>query len=100
VIARCWSARTSSERVPLYADHLRNAVFPELEKLAGYKRGTLLRREMPDAVVEVLVITYWDSLDSIRSFAGNDGETAVVADQAAALLNDFDRRVRHYEVVF
>jgi len=58
-----------------------------------------LRREMPDGV-EVLVITYWDSLASIRSFAGNDVETAVVADQAAALLNDFDRRVRHYEVVF
>ena len=54
---------------------------------------------MPDGV-EVLVITYWDSLDSIRSFAGNDIETAVVADKAAALLNDCDRRVRHYEVVF
>ena len=99
MIARCWSARTSAERAPLYADHLRNAVFPELKKLAGYKSGTLLRREMPDGV-EVLVITYWDSLDSIRSFAGNDVETAVVADRAATLLNDFDRRVRHYEVVF
>ena len=30
----------------------------------------------------------------------DDVETAVVADKAAALLNDFDRRVRHYEVVF
>ena len=99
MIARCWSARTSAERAPLYADHLRNAVFPVLKKLAGYKSGTLLRREIPDGV-EVLVITYWDSLDSIRSFAGNDLETAVVADQAATLLNDFDRRVRHYEVVF
>jgi len=99
VIARYWSARTSAEKAPLYADHLRNAVFPEVRKLAGYKSGTLLRREMPD-VVEVLVITYGDSLDSIRSFAGNDVETAVVADKAAALLNDFDRRVRHYEVVF
>jgi len=99
VIARCWSARTSAERVPLYADHLRNGVFPELKKLAGYKSGTLFRREILDGV-EGLLITYWDSLASIRSFAGNDVETAVVADQAAALLNDFDRRVRHYEVIF
>ena len=100
MIARYWSARTSSERAPLYADHLRNAVFPELKKLAGYKGGTLLRRETSDDGIEVLVITYWDSLESIRSFAGNDVETAVVADRAATLLNDFDRRVRHYEVVF
>ena len=74
------------------------AFFRSLKKLAGYKSGTLFRREILDGV-EVLVITYWDSLASIRSFAGNDVETAVVADQAAALLNDFDRRVRHYEVV-
>jgi len=30
--------------------------------------------------------------------AGADRESAVVAPEAAALLTDFDKRVRHYEV--
>jgi len=98
VIARYWSALTSHEKAPQYAEHLANAVFPELKKLAGYRRGTLLRRDVPSGV-EVIVITFWESLDSIRAFAGSDVETAVVADKAAALLATFDQRVRHYEVV-
>jgi hypothetical protein len=44
-------------------------------------------------------MTWWQSIDAIRAFAGEDVETAVVADAAAALFNDHDRRVRHYDVV-
>jgi hypothetical protein len=49
-------------------------------------------------VVEIIVTTYWQSLSAIDTFAGADRESAVVAAQAAALLTDFDKRVRHYEV--
>jgi heme-degrading monooxygenase HmoA len=48
--------------------------------------------------VEILVSTVWQSLQAIEAFAGSDRETAVVASEAAALLTDYDRRVRHYEV--
>jgi hypothetical protein len=34
--------------------------------------------------MEVIVITYWRSADSIRGFAGADLEQAVVADEAVA----------------
>lgn len=53
---------------------------------------------MPDTV-EILVITWWRSLDAIRGFAGTDLEDAVVAEEAASLLTRFDRRVRHYQLV-
>lgn len=49
--------------------------------------------------IKVMVVTYWRSLDAIRRFAGADVEQAVVAEEAAALLTEFDDRVRHYEVV-
>jgi heme-degrading monooxygenase HmoA len=57
----------------------------------------LLERPSRDTV-EITVLTFWKSLDAIRGFAGTDLEEAVVADEAAALLTQFDRRVRHYEV--
>ena len=45
-----------------------------------------------------ICFTFWRSVDSVRGFAGADVEAAVVAEEAAALLTQFDRRVRHYEV--
>jgi heme-degrading monooxygenase HmoA len=77
---------------------LESVVFPGLKKLQGYQGGTLLRRDVPGGV-EVVVLTHWDSLAAIRAFAGADIETAVVTDEAAAMFTDFDRRVRHYEVI-
>ena len=99
MIARYWSARMSRDNAPKYADHLTTAVLPELKKINGYKSGTLWQREISGGI-EVVVITYWESLASIRAFAGDDLETAVVADKAAALLTEYDRRVRHYDVLF
>jgi heme-degrading monooxygenase HmoA len=70
---------------------------PALRTLDGYSGAMLLERALPDTV-EVIVLTFWWSFDSIRGFAGADAGTAVVAEEAAALLTQFDQRVRHYEV--
>lgn len=98
MIARFWSAKSTQALAPAYAAHLESYVFPTLRKLSGYIRAALLQREVGETV-EIIVITYWQSFDSIRAFSGPDLETAVVADEAAALLTSYDRRVRHYDVV-
>jgi heme-degrading monooxygenase HmoA len=98
MIARVWSAQTTSANAPAYAAHLQGRVLPELRALVGYAGTALLQRATPDGV-ELVVITWWQSLEAIRGFAGVDVDQAVVADEAAALLTRFDRRVRHYELV-
>jgi heme-degrading monooxygenase HmoA len=98
MLARVWSAQTTAAQAPAYVDHLRGQVLPALCKVDGYEGAMLLDRALPEAV-EILVITFWRSAESIRGFAGPDIEEAVVAGEAAALLTHFDRRVRHYEVV-
>ena len=98
MVARCWSARGPRQRAPEYAAHLETHVLPALREIAGYVGATLLQRDV-HGEVEVVVMTWWQSIDAIRAFAGEDVETAVVADAAAALFNDHDRRVRHYHVV-
>jgi heme-degrading monooxygenase HmoA len=79
-------------------DHLRTHVLPAVRNVPGYAGATLLEREVSGAV-EIVVITWWRSRDAIRGFAGADLENAVVADDAMPLLTEFDRRVRHYELV-
>ena len=98
MIARYWSAHTTQERAPDYANHLQTSIFPELEKLDGFSGAMLLQRDEA-AAVEVVVITFWESIESVRAFAGDDLEQAVVPDKAAALLDEFDRRVRHYDII-
>jgi len=98
MIARLWTARTSQAQAPFYADHLKGQVLATLRKVDGYMGARLLGRETP-AGVEIVVITLWRSLDSIRKFAGADLEEAVVSDEVVPLLLQYDRRVRHYEVM-
>ena len=60
---------------------------------------SILDRPLTDGI-EVLVITYWRSIDAILAFAGADVEKAVVAKEAQALLTGLDERVRHFVVAF
>jgi len=99
VIARVWTANTTAGQLPAYLDHLRARVIPALQAVEGYRGLTILDRPLGDGI-EVVVTTYWTSMDAIRGFAGTDVERAVVAQEAAALLSRFDERVRHYVVAF
>lgn len=98
MIARVWSARATREQAPAYAVYLRGHVFAGLRALDGYESALLLERDT-DAGVEIQVVTFWRSLAAVEAFAGRDVENAVVTEQAAALLLDYDRTVRHYDVV-
>ena len=99
MIARIWKARATPERVREYADYLKSTVVPELTAIHGYQGVSLLQRDQ-DGAVEVTVITWWESLEVIRAFAGEAIETAVVHDSAARMLIDFDRSVEHHQVTF
>ena len=49
--------------------------------------------------MEIVVVTWWESLEAIHGFAGADIERAVVEDDAAALLIDFEECVQHFDLV-
>jgi hypothetical protein len=42
---------------------------------------------------------WFESLDAVRTFSGDDYELAVVPPEARALLSHFDARSAHYEVL-
>ena len=96
-IARIWSARATHENWPEYEQHFTRSVLPKLREIDGYLAANLLKRDN-GREIEITVITMWDSWEAIDSFAGADREAAVVAPRAAALLVDYERRVRHCDV--
>src|SRR5688500_18572727 len=97
MIARVWRgmARTSLA-ADAYQRHVTQKVLPALAAIQGHRGARVLRRE-EDGGIEFLVMTFWDSIDAIRDFAGEDCERAVVEPEARAVLNEYDERARHYE---
>ena len=98
MIARFWTAKTSQAQAPVYTNHLKSRVLATLKEVDGYLGAKLLERET-EGEVEIVVITFWQSLDAVREFAGDDLERAVVSEEIAPLLLYYDQRVRHYDVV-
>jgi len=99
MIARVWHGWTSPENADTYEHLLRSEIFPGIlaKNVSGFERIELFRR--PDqAEVEFMTVMWFVSLEGVRSFAGEDYETAYVPEKARAVLARFDARSRHYEV--
>jgi heme-degrading monooxygenase HmoA len=98
MISRQWRGLARPERAQDYVRHLRTETFPQLRRIAGFVDASILTREVA-AGVEFLVVTRWESLEAIRDFAGLDAQTAVVPEEVQRMMLEYDRRVRHYQVV-
>ncbi len=98
MILRMWKARSPAEKSHRYIQHATEKVFPALRAIEGHRGAYLLRRAV-DGVVELVVLTLWESTEAVRKFAGVKPEKAVVEPEAQAVLTDFDETVTHFEIV-
>ncbi len=97
-IGRMWRGWTSSDEAEAYEAIFRDVVLPELHHVEGCRGAYLLRRDDADGA-EFVTLTLFDSLDAVRAFAGEQYETAVISDEARAVLRAFDTTARHFTVV-
>ena len=98
MISRQWRGVAQPNQAQNYVKHLRTETFPALRELPGFVSASILSRRLGDGI-EFLIVTQWDSLDAIARFAGPDLEAAVVPAKAAVMMIEYDRRVRHFEVI-
>ena|SRR6476646_557748 len=99
MIARIWYGCTNPHNADTYEALLKSEIFPAIvaRNISGFMRIELLRGRLEDEV-EFATVMWFDSLASVKAFAGADYETAVVLPKTRALLKRFDARCRHYEV--
>ena len=79
---------------------LSRKTLPALHRIAGYKGSHFMRRTLDSGEVEFMEITYWDSMDTIIAFAGEDCTRAVVPLDTQAFLTRFDDRSVHFEATW
>jgi heme-degrading monooxygenase HmoA len=100
MISRIWRGWTSHENAAAYQSLLETEILPGIanRQLEGYGGAHLLRRDL-EHEVEFVTLLWFDSLDAVQNFAGEDYEVAVVPPKARALLSRFDDRSAHYDVL-
>jgi antibiotic biosynthesis monooxygenase (ABM) superfamily enzyme len=99
MISRVWHGYTAPDNADAYEALLKTEIFSGISErhIPGYRGIQLLRRNLGPEV-EFVTVMCFDSLDSVRAFAGDDLEVAVVPSEARALPARFDERSQHYEV--
>jgi hypothetical protein len=99
MISRIWHGWTTSANADAYESLLKSEIFVGIQnrRIAGYRGIQLFRRNLNDEV-EFVTVMWFDAIDAIRAFAGEDYKVAVVPPKARKLLLRFDARSQHYEV--
>jgi heme-degrading monooxygenase HmoA len=99
MISRIWHGYTSPANADTYEELLQSEIFVGIKnrEIPGFIEIQLFRRSL-ETEVEFITVMWFDSLDAVREFAGEDYEVAVVPPEARKLLAHFDARSQHYEV--
>ena len=99
MISRIWHGYTTPENADIYEGLLKEEIFTGIKNrnIQGFHEIQLFCRDFGDEV-EFITVMWFDSLDAVRVFAGEDYEAAVVPPKACAVLKRFDERSQHYEV--
>ncbi len=100
MVVRIWHGWTTAANADAYERLLQEEIFPGIaaKEVAGYREIQLLRRTLETGEVEFITIMWFESLDAVKTFAGEDYERAYVPAKAQAVLARFDDRSQHYEV--
>ncbi len=97
MIARIWKGRTKVDDYEEYSEFLKRVAIPDYKNTDGFKGLTFLRNKKNN-VANFTLITFWENLEIIKNFAGEDFEKAKYYPEDQEYLLDFEEKVTHYEV--
>ena len=98
MIARVWRGYTKPEDADRYEAMVKPELLPGIGSAPGYIGSYLLRGQKGGEEVEFVTIIFWDSLDAIRTVAGEDYEAAVVPEERRKNLSRWEKRATHFEI--
>lgn len=97
MIARVWQGDVALERSDEYLARMRTVAIPDYRSTEGNRGAYALRREHQDRA-EFLMLTFWESRESIKAFAGDDISAAKYYDFDAEVLLEMNPHVDHFEI--
>ena len=100
VIARAWHGKTPREKADDYEKYLAGAItkFPSIPGNLGYQLMRIDGGPDGDKYTEFQVVSYWESLDAIHAYAGEDIRRTRDLPRDKEFLVGMEPHVRNYEL--
>ena len=96
MIARIWHGSTTASRADDYLEYLHRTGIPDYRATPGNRGAFVLRNTSGDRT-HFLTLSLWDSIESIKQFAGADYERARYYPEDEKYLLELEPTVWHYE---
>jgi heme-degrading monooxygenase HmoA len=99
MIGRIWHGWTTHANADAFEAYMRNEVWPSFfaKKVPGFLELQCHRLARP-GLTEFKILTWFESMDAVRAFAGEDYHKSFVPERARELLRRYDVRSEHFEV--
>ena len=102
MIVRTWRGATRAADADRYAEYIDATGLRAYAETPGNLGSLILRRAAEvdgEPAAEFLVVSFWESEDAVKRFAGPTPSAAVFYPEDDAFLVSRDRTVDHFEVV-
>jgi antibiotic biosynthesis monooxygenase (ABM) superfamily enzyme len=99
MIARIWHGWTKPEKAKAYEGMLRDEIFPGIARrhIKDYRGAELFIHEDGNET-EFVTLLRFDSMETVKEFAGMDESKPVIYPKAEALLTRMDERSHRYRI--
>jgi heme-degrading monooxygenase HmoA len=99
VVALMGQCRTLTAKADEYYAYLKQAGIDKIELIEGNLGAQVLRRTDGN-ITEFTVISYWESREAIKKFAGDDIEKTHFLPKDSQYLLELEPKVKHFDVLY
>jgi heme-degrading monooxygenase HmoA len=96
MITRIWHGTTPAAKSDEYLDLMRTIALPDYRSTPGNQGAYALRR-IEGETAHFLMVTFWESEEALRAFAGDDISVAKYYDFDKNFLLEMERSSSHYD---
>jgi len=97
MIARIWRGATAADRAQEYLEYLKQTGVADYTATPGNHGVQILLRTEGDRT-DFTILSYWESMDAIKAFAGDDPEVSRYYPEDDDYLIDRQPNVEHHQV--
>ena len=98
MVVRMWHGRVPISKARAYREFQKKRAIPDYQSVAGNISVHILERQEGE-VAHFVTLTFWENMDAIKGFAGDDVELAKYYPEDKDFLLEFEPTVVHYNVV-
>ena len=99
VIARIWHGRVPADMAYTYHVYLLKTGVADYRATPG-NRGVYVMRRVEEQVAHFELLTFWDSVEAVKAFAGDDHERARYYPEDDEFLLERESHVTHLDVLY